>query len=218
MYQDQQPELVTARDLAEKQRVSAMLALCESGKVLDIGCGVGRWGWFLAEQCRNLNYLGLDFSVSLIEQAQQEAQRRGLAGLRFQVRSATALQAADLEATGPFDLLLISGLLIYLNDEDCVKVLRDSAALCARGGTLYLREPVGISERFTLNRFYSKELAGEYSAIYRTVAELKALMREAWPAGELSIKREEVLFPEQLEKRTETRQYFFILSKGEGRQ
>lgn len=216
MYQDEQPELVAARDLAEKQRVSSALALAGIGKVFDIGCGVGRWGWFLAEHCATLRYLGIDFSASLIEQAQREATSRDLGQLAFQVMSATSLQPDALQLPAPFDLLLISGLLIYLNDEDCAKVLRDAAYLCAPGGAIYLREPVGIEERFTLDRFYSTELADEYSAIYRTVEELRSLMAQALQGTDVAIEQEDVLFPDSLEKRTETRQYFFILRRAGG--
>lgn len=218
MYQDEQPDLVAARDRAEKERVSSVLALKDIGKVLDIGCGVGRWGWFLAEHCSALRYLGVDFSASLIEQAKKESASRNLDGLHFQVMSATALQPGELLLTGPFDLLLISGLLIYLNDEDCIKVLRDAAHLCAPGGAIYLREPVGIEERFTLDRFYSQELTDEYSAIYRTVEELRSLMKEALRDTEIVIEQEDVLFPGTLERRAETRQYFFILRRVGGGQ
>ncbi|WP_236101147.1 class I SAM-dependent methyltransferase [Pseudomonas argentinensis] len=218
MYQDEQPELVAARDLAEKQRVSSVLALTDIGKVFDIGCGVGRWGWFLAEHYPELRYLGVDFSASLIEQAQREAASRDLGQLAFQIMSATSLQPNDLQLPAPFDLLLISGLLIYLNDADCAKVLRDAALLCAPGGAIYLREPVGIEERFTLDRFYSSELAEEYSAIYRTVEELHGLMAEALKGTEVAIEQEDVLFADSLEKRAETRQYFFILRRAGGSQ
>ncbi|GLX13026.1 hypothetical protein Pstr01_12650 [Pseudomonas straminea] len=218
MYQDEQPELVAARDQAEKQRVSSSLVLTGIGKVLDIGCGVGRWGWFLVEHCPGLRYLGVDFSASLIEQAKRESGSRNLEGLDFQVMSATRLEPDALLLPEPFDLLLISGLLIYLNDEDCAKVLRDAAHLCAPGGAIYLREPVGIEERFTLDRFYSRELADEYSAIYRTVDELRSLMSGALQGTEVAIEQEDVLFPDSLEKRAETRQYFFILRRAEGGQ
>lgn len=216
MYQDRQPELVAARDLAEKAAVESILGLAEISRVLDIGCGIGRWGWFLEERCRDLNYLGLDFSASLIAKARQEARRRGCSGLEFQVMSATDIDEAALLHPAPFELLLISGLLIYLNDDDCLKVLRDAGRFCKEGGAIYLREPVGISERFTLDRFYSEELADEYSAIYRSVGELKAMMEAVFVGQGINIEREGFLYPDELEKRRETRQYYFVLRRNGG--
>jgi SAM-dependent methyltransferase len=215
MYQDELPDLVTARDEAEKHRVASVLHLPDVENALDIGCGVGRWSWFLAEHCPRLEYLGIDFSTSLIAQAKREAERRELDCLRFQVMSATAIDPQRLELPGPFDLVLISGLLIYLNDDDCLKVLRAAGGLCVLGGAIYLREPVGIETRFTLDRFYSSELADEYSAIYRTAEELHALIGTAMDNLGMTIEREEVLFPDSLEKRAETRQYFFVLRRAE---
>ncbi|PXB97919.1 class I SAM-dependent methyltransferase, partial [Pseudomonas aeruginosa] len=67
MYQDQQPELVEERDRREKLRVAPGLALGMARRVLDIGCGIGRWGWLLAEEAPQADYLGIDFSAALVE-------------------------------------------------------------------------------------------------------------------------------------------------------
>jgi cyclopropane fatty-acyl-phospholipid synthase-like methyltransferase len=213
MYQDHNAELVEKRDQAEKAAMADILGLGQVQRILDIGCGTGRWGWYLASNCQGLEYLGLDFSASLIEKAQREIVKRQLAGLHFQVMSATDIQPQALLLQAPFDLALISGLLIYLNDADCIKVLRDAAQLIVSGGGIYLREPVGVSERFTLDRFYSEELADEYSAIYRTADELRKLMAQAFEGLGIFVEHEGFLFPEGLEKRAETRQYFFVLRR-----
>ncbi|MFQ6572768.1 class I SAM-dependent methyltransferase [Pseudomonas sp. UM16] len=213
MYQDQSPELVDQRDQAEKQALAPQLRLAPGSRVLDIGCGIGRWGWFIHDHTPNANYLGIDFSASLIEKAGAEAQRRAKPGLRFQVMSATAIDPDALIVAPRYDLVIVSGLLIYLNDEDCAKVLADAGRLCAPGGHIYLREPVGVGERFTLDRFYSNELKQEYSAIYRTIGELDQLLDQALEPGCFNVQVAEFLFPDNLEKRAETRQYYTIVQK-----
>ncbi|MEX5341768.1 class I SAM-dependent methyltransferase [Pseudomonas sp. I2] len=213
MYQDHSPELVEQRDQAEKRALAPQLQLHAGSRILDIGCGIGRWGWFIDEQVADAQYLGIDFSPALIDKASTEAQRRSKLGLRFQVMSATAIDPASLVLGAPFDLVIISGLLIYLNDEDCVNVLRHAGQLCAPGGLIYVREPVGVAERFTLDRFYSNELEHEYSAIYRTIVELGQLMAHALEPGAFTAQAAEFLFPADLEKRAETRQYYTILRK-----
>jgi cyclopropane fatty-acyl-phospholipid synthase-like methyltransferase len=213
MYQDQHPELVEERDATEKRVLAPQLQLGEGSRVLDIGCGIGRWGWFVHEQTQNADYLGIDFSASLIDKAKGEAQRRGKPKLQFQVMSATAIEPDALALQGPFDLVIISGLLIYLNDLDCLKLLTQAAQLCAPRGQIYLREPVGVGDRFTLDRFYSTELQHEYSAIYRTIDELDQLLARALTPGQFSARAADFLFAETLEKRAETRQYYTILQK-----
>lgn len=216
MYQDRNAELVIQRDQAEKAAVADLLGLGDTRRVLDIGCGTGRWSWFLAKHCSGLEYLGIDFSSSLIDKARAEADRRRLSGMQFQVMSATDIHSEELAILAPFDLTLVSGLLIYLNDGDVLKVLRDAARLSAAGGRIYVREPVGVAERFTLDGFYSEELADNYSAIYRTVDELKRLMNHAFMEFDMRIEHERFLFEDGLERRTETRQYCFVLQRQSG--
>ncbi|MDP2226049.1 MAG: class I SAM-dependent methyltransferase [Moraxellaceae bacterium] len=213
MYQDNDPELVEQRDKREKEAVAGILAAEQAKCVLDIGCGIGRWGWFLAERRPDVEYLGIDFSSALIEKASQEAVLRECPQLRFQVMSATDIQPQALALQPPYDLILISGLLIYLNDDDCLKLIQDAGRLCAPNGRIYIREPVGIEERFTLDRFYSNELADEYSAIYRTISELDEIIAQALVDARFARKVGDFLFPETLEKRAETRQYYTILQR-----
>jgi hypothetical protein len=92
-------------------------------------------------------------------------------------------------------------------------VLRSACELCAPDGKIYLREPVAVQERLTLDRFYSEELRYEYSAIYRTVAELEELLAQAQLVPAFAIQVSACLFSADLEKRAETRQHYFILQK-----
>ncbi|MDF0731915.1 class I SAM-dependent methyltransferase [Pseudomonas entomophila] len=213
MYQDNHPELVERRDATEKSVLAPQLRLGIGSRVLDIGSGIGRWGWFVHDQAPEAHYLGIDFSASLVEKAEAEAIRRGKPQLRFQVMSATAIAPDALALAPPYDLVIISGLLIYLNDQDCLKLLAQASQLCAPGGQIYLREPVGVSDRFTLDRFYSSELQHEYSAIYRTIDELDQLLARALEPGQFSVRAADFLFAAELEKRAETRQYYTIVQK-----
>lgn len=213
MYQDDNPDLVAQRDATEKSVLAPQLQLDAHSRVLDIGCGIGRWGWFVHDQAPQAQYLGIDFSASLVDKAEAEARRRAKPQLRFQVMSATAIEPEALVLAPPYDLVIISGLLIYLNDQDCLKLLTQAAQLCAPGGRIYLREPVGVADRFTLDRFYSTELQHEYSAIYRTIDELQQLLQRALSATPFSVRAADFLFAAALEKRAETRQYYTILEK-----
>lgn len=211
MYQDNEPDLVEQRDRAEKLAVAGDLALPGVRRVLDIGCGVGRWGWFLAAENQEIVYEGIDFSSTLIDMARREADSRGFPQLSFQTMAATRIDPSALAPA--YDLVLIAGLLMYLNDTDCLKVLVDAGQLTAAGGRVYVREPVGVGERFTLNRFYSEELAHEYSAIYRSTQELEQLVDNALLGQGFRRLKGAYLFPEHLEKRVETRQYYIVLEK-----
>lgn len=74
MYQDDNKELVEKRNKAEVDRILPLLELNESSRVLDVGCGIGRW----AEQIpKNIcEYCGVDFSNELIQIARQRNSMR----------------------------------------------------------------------------------------------------------------------------------------------
>ena len=66
-YQDNAPDLAMARDSHEKELIMPILKIDVSSRVIDIGCGVGRW----ADSVIPLAgvYLGLDFCPELIQVA-----------------------------------------------------------------------------------------------------------------------------------------------------
>jgi SAM-dependent methyltransferase len=70
--------------------------------VLDVGCGSGLALALMAETFPNSRFVGYDFSEEGIGRAGAEANRRGLANLRFEVKDAATLDevsAYDLIAT-----------------------------------------------------------------------------------------------------------------------
>jgi ubiquinone/menaquinone biosynthesis C-methylase UbiE len=213
MYQDDNPELVEQRDLTEKNIIGPKLNTSSPRRVFDVGCGIGRWGWFWAHKSADIEYQGIDFSQGLIDAAITEATKRSFPNLQFQQMSAVDINPAKLAVLPPYDLIIISGLLIYLNDKDCLKMLQQIAEFTVSNGQVYIREPVAVEQRLTLNQFYSEELADDYSAIYRNETEMQAYIEQAF-GGSFHLVEAGPLFPDQLEKRAQTRQHFFILQKG----
>lgn len=212
MYQDNEPQLVKERDLAEKQVIGSKLSSFPIHTVFDVGCGIGRWGWFWAEQSPQTQYLGIDFSESLIETATKESEQRGFDNLHFQTMSAVNIEPDKLALVPHYDCIIVSGLLIYLNDADCTSLLGMLKDLLAEKGLLYIREPMALTQRLTLDQFYSEELDADYSAIYRSLSEMQALFDLAFQ-GELVLLEQAPLFPDRLEKRAQTRQYYTLFHR-----
>jgi SAM-dependent methyltransferase len=212
MYQDANPALVVERDRHEKARILAKLGVGPGTRILDIGCGIGRW----AEALLPLGpaaYLGLDFSGPIVEKARTlvpEVEGR----VRFERRAAQDLVTdVPLSISPPFDLFLISGVLIYLNDAEVRRCLQGVAALADRPARLYLREPVAVGPRLSLDRFYSSDLKAEYSAIYRPVEDCLAMLDEALGPAGFSLREEGRVFDSDLQNRRETAQHFFIVER-----
>ena len=206
LYQDSKPALAEARDAFEKQRVLPLLNLRGDSQVLDVGCGIGRWGDALVG--RISRYHGIDFSAALVAAARERIQHTSFS---FQQLAAENVRQETLDVPTGFSHVIMAGLLLYLNDDQLQATLKGVESCCAAGARIYLREPVGTSGRLTLKRFQSDELKTEYNAIYRTEEEIICyLLTYLKPSGH-SLIVNAPLYPDYLNNRTETIQKIFIL-------
>lgn len=204
IYQDRNPELAERRDREEKALILPKLALTPGSRVLDVGCGLGRWADAL--QGKVARYVGVDFSPEMIALARE---RHDAGWAEFRVLGAQDVSAATLGVAGAFDRAIIAGVFIYMDDEDVVRCLKGLRELLAPGGLVYVREPMAVDERLTLNGVWSEELQQTYYAIYRTRAELGALIEEGLGAPPPEFVP---LFADAgLNNRAETRQFYCII-------
>lgn len=86
------------------------LAVPAGARVLDIGCGVGRWSRRLA--ARGAQVTGIDLSPTMIEEARRRSFASGVGErCRFLVQD-----CAELDVEGPFDLILSVTVLQHILD------------------------------------------------------------------------------------------------------
>jgi ubiquinone/menaquinone biosynthesis C-methylase UbiE len=113
----------------EEAALSPFINIGPSSRVLDLGCGDGRWGVILAPRCKE--YVGVDFSKKLLEKA------------RRNVPDASAgficCPAQEYFTDEHFELILIIGLLTYLNDEDIIEMVSHCRKMLGKGGRLFVR-------------------------------------------------------------------------------
>ena len=88
-------------------------------RVLDAGCGLGRWRGVIAEHYPRARYTGIEVSAYLCK-------RYGW----------TQASIAEYRARGGFDLVICQGVLQYLDDREASAALENLARLCR--GALYL--------------------------------------------------------------------------------
>lgn len=133
-------------------------------KILEIGCGIGRWAEALHDKCES--YLGIDYTENLVKIAKKSY---NYDNCKFQVMSATDIKIEELLIEPPFDIIIISGVLMYINDEDLKLVIDEINQITEVDKKLFIMEPISRMEsRLTLKDFYSEGLDADYSAIYRT--------------------------------------------------
>lgn len=172
-------------------------------KVLEMGCGLGRWAEFFHDKCDT--YLGIDYAENLIELANENYKYDNC---HFQVMSALDIDIDTLIIKPPFDVIFIAGVLIYLNDEDIPKLIDEINNISSEDKIIYIRETISVMDtRLTLKDFYSEDLEVDYNAIYRTQEELLDYFNSF--NNITNIKSEKI--HENLNKHTETGYRYFIL-------
>lgn len=210
IYQDKHPDLAERRDAAEKERLLPLLDLQKADRVLDIGCGTGRWTPLLSSH--TAAYHGTDFSQGLVEIARKEHENS--ANVRYSVLPSVSLSRDALNEPEGFDKIVVFGLLIYLNDEDVLETLDRIAHLARDTCTVLIREPVAIDERLTIKEHFSDDLDQTYNAIYRTEDELRGYFDSTLAKAGFEVIESGFVFDEaSLNNRAETVQKWFKLHR-----
>lgn len=132
-------------------------------KVLEIGCGGGRFVEFIHDKC--FEYVGIDYTEKHIESANKNYH---FDNCKFQVMSAVDIKIDELLVKPPFDVILISQVLLFINDEDLLELMNVINKITNPNKQLFITETTAHDSRLTLKDFYSDSLEDDYNAIYRT--------------------------------------------------
>ncbi len=139
-------------------------SVCDSGRVLDVGCGAGAWTEIFAKRYKAV--VGIDRSPLMAEAARERVRCR---------TNVEILQGDGRESLpdGSFDMIFLGGLCMYLKDDDVVALLRSLKHRLTKASSIILREstvPQGVSFA-----------QGEYQAVYRSVGLYHQLFKDAGP-------------------------------------
>ena len=122
-------------------------------KVLEIGCGGGRFSEFIHDKCAY--YLGIDYTEEHIETANKNYDYENC---KFQVMSATDIKNDELLIEPPFDVVLISQVLLFINDSDLLKLMEEINKITSDEKQIFITETTAHDSRLTLKDFYSEDL------------------------------------------------------------
>lgn len=171
------------RNENEKRIVEKIIEKIQNPGILDIGCGIGRW----AENLQNKfeYYVGVDFSEGFIN---------------------SILNLDKDILTSRFNLIICTGVLMYINDENISNIFKAFRQVSPE--YLYIQESISLMEgRLTLNKFESKDLKTDYSAIYRTKQEYE----EYFKTNAFNIIKTDLLLDNKSGAREETNAQYWIL-------
>lgn len=145
-----------AIDLEQRLALAPWLRVSPGTRVLDLGCGVGRWSRLLA--ARGATVTGVDISPTMIEEARRRAASEGVSErCRFAVGDVSAL-----EVEGEFDLILGVTVLQHILDPGALHAaLYGMSARVAPGGVIVLLEaaPMALVNRCDTTVFKARPRA-----------------------------------------------------------
>ncbi len=126
--------------LEQRLALEPWLKVDAGTRVLDVGCGIGRWSRLLA--ARGADVLGVDLSPTMIAQAQRRAVAEGVADrCRFRVQDVSNLDLGER-----FDLVLGVTVLQHILDPRALRAaLAAMAAHLASGARMVLLEAAPTS-------------------------------------------------------------------------
>jgi 2-polyprenyl-3-methyl-5-hydroxy-6-metoxy-1,4-benzoquinol methylase len=120
-------------------RTSVLPRLGRAGRLLDAGCGNGRFTFLLAEACNTVD--ACDVSPTLIKQARETAKSRGARNIHFHVGDITSARWQKYS----YDAVSCMGVLSTIIDEPVFLDLIDKIRNAVRpGGLVLLRDTVSL--------------------------------------------------------------------------
>ncbi|MEM8773808.1 MAG: class I SAM-dependent methyltransferase [Pseudomonadota bacterium] len=182
----------------ETKNVFDFLGDIQGKTIIDLGAGIGQWAFRFQEQGAAM-VTAVEYASNLVRIGSEEAARRGITNVEFRTSPAETFNSER-----SYDIVYISGLFVYLNDDQVTILMpRLKKMLAVDGGILLLRDGTGDPVRHEINQEMSTHLGTEYSAIYRTRDEYLTLFSRIG----LTCVRDKNMFPEghPLNKYRETR-------------
>lgn len=181
----------------ETKKVFDWMPKIDGLDVLDLGAGVGQWTFRFAERGA-ASVVAVEYAEGMARIGKTEAARRGFDNVAFVVSP-----VEDYAASERFDFIFISGLFVYLNDDQANKLMRRLPQMLRPGGGLLLRDGTGVEKRHEIDDRYSSHLQDRYSATYRT----RQQYVDTFAQHGLACMRDEDMFDEghPLNKYVETR-------------
>lgn len=133
--------------------------------VLDIGCGTAEIRLFLPE----VEYLGFDPSARYIEAAKRRLRETQKTGMLLHA----TLDEAALVELPKFDIVLVSGVLHHLSDDEVIQLAKLAKSALKEGGRLITIDPCIAEGQSLVARYLANHDRGQH---VRDVKGYKTLM------------------------------------------
>lgn len=139
-------------DIAFKRYIREIIQPGANARILDIGCGEGYILNFLPP---DVTYVGYDLSASYIRYAREKFGSRGTF-----INERVSEMTMDSHAS--FDIVLATGLLHHLNEEEGQELFRVGASCLRPGGQMFTYDNAFFKGQSLLARYISSKDRGQH--------------------------------------------------------
>lgn len=191
----------------ETKKIFEWLGKIEKKTILDLGAGVGQWAFRFAQRgAKKID--AVEYSEAQVKIGRTECLRKKINNIKFIISN-----AEDFTTNEKYDLIFISGLFVYLNDDQAAKLMNNLPKFSHKDTIILLRDGTSINKKHEINDKPSNHLGVNYSATYRTQAEYLQLFSNAG----FFLVRHENMFSEHcvLNKYPETRLHLFEFNRNQ---
>jgi precorrin-6B methylase 2 len=189
---------------SEVALIEDKLHLAQSDVVVDLGAGNGRFAMLFAPKTSKV--CAVEYIRGFAKIIENQAKKLCLNNIEV-----VNEPAEEFCRKSYADVVFVSGLLHYLDDEQYEKTIKNIEKTLKSGGTLFLREAISVlSNEFIVDKF-SEELNTHYCSVYRTINQHIG----AFGGGGFELLEYAQFFEEGsvLNKRTETRQFYIVFRR-----
>jgi 2-polyprenyl-3-methyl-5-hydroxy-6-metoxy-1,4-benzoquinol methylase len=151
----------------ESNLIFTTFDLKEKKRVLDLAAGTGLWSKKFSLTAKKVTHL--ERERVLIEIAKANNSNENVEYVCSDVRD------FEFKKCTEYDLIFISGLLLYLSDKEVSEMLQNLKEVMGDNSQIIVRDALSISKtRYIVDR-WSSELRTHYYATYRTSEEFKSI-------------------------------------------
>lgn len=205
---DQNPEYAEKWNEFEKNMIIPTLNFSAESKVLEFGCGMGRWAENIIPHVSY--YYGTDFSSSMIDVARKRCQ---FPTGKYKFVNKSAQEVVDNPPEIKFSHVIMCGVSMYINDSAIEKIFEKLDELLDNHCTIFLTETIALETRLTLSEFPSEALKTNYDVIYRTEEEYMNIYQPLINRGFHVAKRGFMPHLNEENQYSETDRWFIILER-----
>lgn len=152
--------------------------------VLDIGCGTAETRLFLPD----VEYFGFDPSAHYIEAAKKRLRDTQKTGTLLHAK----LDMAALTILPKFDIVLVSGVIHHLSDDEAIQLAKLTKAALKEGGRLVTIDPCFVEGQSPIARYLVSHDRGQH---VRDVKGYQALMSSVFATVICDVRHDIARFP-----------------------